>query len=249
MPRASRSKPTRVEGRTPAKRVERTEPGSASKLFQPSKIRPKSEGQRQLIDAIDDATIVFAAGPAGSGKTYLAVAKACEMLSSGDIDGIVLLRPCIGVGATTGFLPGDLAAKVSVYLRPLLDELRNFHAAATLRELIEAGTIELTSLEYARGRTFKRKVVILDEAQNATRDDFRVFLTRLGEGSKYLITGDLSRNDDGSLTQCDLRRSEQGSFEDYSERFADLPGIANVRLCTLDIVRHPLVRLMVEAGL
>ncbi|MGZ6045580.1 MAG: PhoH family protein [Isosphaeraceae bacterium] len=241
MPRASRTRPTRVEGRKPAKRVAETEQAPASKLFRPSKIRPKSDGQSALITAIDHSTIVFADGPAGSGKTYLAVAKASEMLQNNDIDGIVLLRPCIGVGSTTGFLPGDLIAKVSVYLRPLLDELRNFHTAASLRELIEAGTIELTSLEYARGRTFKGKCVILDEAQNATRDDFRVFLTRLGEGSKYLITGDLS--------QSDLRSGDQGSFRHYAELFRHLPGVASIHLEVVDIVRHPLVRMMIEAGL
>jgi phosphate starvation-inducible PhoH-like protein len=248
MPRASRSKPTRVDSQR-SSRTAKTEPDPASKLFRPSKIRPKSDGQRELIEAIDRATIVFAAGPAGSGKTYLAVAKACEMLATGDVTSIVLLRPCIGVGMTSGFLPGDLKAKVSLYLRPLLDELRNFHTAAGLRDLVEAEAIELTSLEYSRGRTFKRACVILDEAQNATHADFRVFLTRLGEGSKYIVTGDLDRADDGSLKQCDLRRADQGAFEEYSERFAHLPGIANVRLASIDIVRHPLVRLMVEAGL
>ena len=243
----TRTRPSRTK---PARAASMKSPAPlADKLFRPATARPRTDGQRRLLEAIDSADITFADGPAGSGKTHLAVAKACEALANGEARHVVLIRPTVGVGRTTGFLPGDLNAKVGVYLRPLLDELAHFHEPKKLAEMIEDRTIELTSLEYARGRTFRRSVVILDEAQNATRDDFRVFLTRLGEGSKYIITGDLSRSAAGGYQQCDLPACDQGAFEDYSGRFTHLTGIARVTLGVADIVRHPLVKAMVAAGL
>lgn len=218
------------------------------KLFHPSRVKAKSENQQDLLDAIDDNDIVFGHGPAGSGKTFLAVAKAVEALQNGDVSKIVLLRPTIGVGRTSGFLPGTLHEKVLPYLRPLMDELGNFFTGQQLRKLIEDQVIELDSLEYVRGRTHKHSFVILDEAQNATRGDFEVFLTRLGEGSKFVITGDLTKKADGTLKQCDLQAGEQGAFEHFAGKF-DLDGIETVELTIVDIVRHPLVRKMLEQGL
>lgn len=221
----------------------------AAPAVAPSRFRPRTAGQRDLLEAIDDHDIVYGLGPAGSGKTAACVAKAVEALKAGDVLRLILMRPTIEAGPTLGFLPGTLEEKVSPYLRPLLDELGNHYAAKDLKKLLEDGTIELTSLGLCRGRTFKHAVVILDEAQNATFSDFDLFLTRLGEGSQYLITGDVSRREDGSLKQCDLPRHEQGALEKNAARFLHIEGIAAVTLTAADIVRHPLVRKMVEAGL
>ena len=242
-------RPTRKPRKDVSEATERA--SKAAELFKPKPIqfKPRTPGQAALCEAIDANDIVFVDGPAGSGKTFMAVAKACESLAAKDVRSIVLIRPTIGVGPTTGYLPGDLNAKVSVYLRPLLDELRHFHRPDAIKEMIGDGTIELTSLEYARGRTFRRAVVILDEAQNATHEDFRVFLTRLGEGSQYIITGDLSRDEAGGYRQCDLHPRLQGAFEHYAGRFNHIPGIGRVALQVADIVRHPLVKAMVAAGL
>lgn len=217
-------------------------------LFKPSKVRAKTANQQEYIDAIDRNTIIFAIGPSGSGKSHLAVAKAVEAFQREEAERLVFIRPCLGVGRTSGYLPGDLEAKVSHYLRPILDELGHFYTPEQVRKLIDSRAFELTSLEYCRGRNFRDSVVILDEAQNATQDELWTFLTRLAEGTKYIITGDLSRNADGRLTQCDLPPHEQGALERFAGRFADLAGIAAVRLTQVDIVRHPLVRAMVERG-
>lgn len=218
------------------------------KLFNPSKVQPKTENQRAYMESIDRNDITFGLGPAGSGKTYLAVAKGVEAFQNEEVQRLVFIRPCLGVGRTSGFLPGDLEAKVSHYLRPILDELRSFYTPEQIRKLIDAESFELTSLEYARGRSLKHSFVILDEAQNATRDECWTFLTRLGEGSKYVITGDISRKGDGTLAQSDLHPQDQGALEAFADRFGDIPGIATVTMNQVDIVRHPLVRAIVERG-
>jgi phosphate starvation-inducible PhoH-like protein len=208
-----------------------------------------SEGQEALIDAINANDVVFGVGPPGSGKTRIAVAKAVEALDSGKVNRIVLVRPCLGLGRTSGFLPGTLEAKVSPYLRPLLDELKEFYGKPELTKKIADEVIELASLEFIRGRTFKHSFVILDEAQNATRAELKSFQTRLGEGSIYVITGDISKDEHGHLEQSDLHPSEQGSLEYYLERFGDIEGVGVARMGVVDCVRHPLVRKFLEVGL
>lgn len=227
----------------------RNEDATPTRVFRPKRIQAKSQGQQDLLDAIDGNDLTFGLGPAGAGKTIIAVAKAVEALESGEVNRIILVRPCLGLGRTSGFLPGTLEEKVSPFLRPLLDELENFYTAAQIQQKVADKTIELTSLEFIRGRTFKHAFVILDEAQNATYDEIKAFLTRLGQGSKYVITGDVTKGESGRLAQSDLPRDEQGALEHYADRLGDIVGVGVVTLKTVDVVRHPLVRLFLERGL
>lgn len=222
-----------------------------SKLFSPPKFKPLTDGQADLADAIDECDIVFGIGPAGSGKTHVSVALAVEALHAGDIHNIILARPCILVGGKpkTGFTPGSLRDKVSLYLRPLLDELKGLLGPRELDRLLDDETIELTSVEYIRGRTIKHAFLIIDEAQNATWDDLRAVISRLGKGSKILLMGDLSKMPNGKLKQCDLPVEEQGAFEFFADKSGKLDGIACVTLTVADIVRHPLVKKLIEAGI
>lgn len=222
---------------------------ASAEVLRPRRVRAKSQGQQDLIDAIDDNDVTFGVGPAGSGKSHVAIAKGVECLVAGDVNKLVLIRPCLGLGRTSGFLPGSLEEKMSPYLRPLLDELENFYKKAEIRQMIEEGKVELTSLEFIRGRTFKHSYVILDEAQNCTYDEIKAFLTRLGESSIYVITGDTSKCDDGRLAQSDLHPGEQGALEYYMKRFGNIVGVGVAELSTVDVVRHPLVRLFLERGL
>jgi phosphate starvation-inducible PhoH-like protein len=213
--------------------------------------RAKTDGQQHYMEDIEDNDIIFACGPAGSGKTHLAVGMAVQALKDESVKKIVAVRPCLGVGRTLGYLPGDIEAKVAPYLRPIFDELRKFFTAEEIERLQRADLLEMGSLEHIRGRTFEDCFIIMDEAQNCTRDELKVFLTRLGMGSKYVINGDISRGWDGKYTQCDLPTSEQGYFEERCNRYEEgtINGIAVVKLTKLDIVRHPLVQAMIEDGL
>jgi phosphate starvation-inducible PhoH-like protein len=222
-----------------------------ARLFTPPKFKALTDGQVELVDAIDENDVIFGIGPAGSGKTRASVALSVESLHAGEIEHIIMARPCILVGGKpkTGFTPGSLRDKVSLYLRPLLDELKDILGHRELERLLEDETIELTSVEYIRGRTIKNAWLIIDEAQNASWDDVRAILSRLGKGSKILMMGDLSRGSNGRLRQCDLPKEEQGAFEYFAERFGKINGIATVTLTVADIVRHPLVKRMIEEGL
>ena len=201
--------------------------------------RPKTQGQAEYVRAILDNDIVFCIGPAGTGKTYLAVAVALHYLRRGELRRIVLCRPAVEVGEHLGFLPGDIRAKVNPYLRPLHDALHHLMDPAQVRKCLENDVIEILPLAFVRGRTLDRAFIILDEAQNCTIDQMKTFLTRLGVTAKLVVTGD--------ITQVDLPPEKQSGLVDVQGRLGDISGIRFVRLGIRDIVRHRLVRDIVNA--
>lgn len=211
--------------------------------------RAKTENQQRYMEAIEDNDITLCSGVSGCGKTHLAVGMAVQALKEGECKRIIAVRPCVGVGKTMGFLPGEIENKVAPYLRPIMDELRKFFTIDEIDKLRRQEVLEMGSLEHIRGRTLDDAVVILDEAQNCIREELKVFLTRLGFGSKFIINGDITRDSEGRYTQCDLPPHEQGAFEYQCTNLGDIPGIAVVGLTKLDIVRHPLVQKMMERGL
>jgi phosphate starvation-inducible PhoH-like protein len=202
-------------------------------------IRPKTDGQRALAAAIDANTLSFAIGPAGTGKTFLAIVMAVRALKRRDVSRIVLSRPAVEAGEKLGFLPGDLKEKVDPYLRPLYDALQELLEDGTTQKYLERGTIEVAPLAYMRGRTLSDAFVILDEAQNATHEQLKMFLTRLGASSKMVVTGD--------DTQIDLPRGMQSGIGDVERLFSDMDDVGVVRLDETDVVRHPLVGRIVAA--
>jgi phosphate starvation-inducible PhoH-like protein len=202
-------------------------------------IRIKTLGQRQYIMSIRQNDLVFGIGPAGTGKTYLAVVMAVNALKNGQVNKIILTRPAVEAGESLGFLPGDLKEKVDPYLRPLYDALNDVLGAEHTQRLIERGTIEIAPLAYMRGRTLDDAFVILDEAQNTTHAQMKMFLTRLGFGSKMVITGD--------QTQIDLPKGAKSGLIAAEKILLDVNGISFVFLNQSDVVRHPLVGRIVEA--
>ncbi len=202
-------------------------------------IRPKTHGQQKYMEAIRENTLTFGLGPAGTGKTYLAMAAAVASLVNGSVRRIVLTRPAVEAGERLGFLPGDLAAKVDPYLRPLYDALWDMLGAEETASLIDKGTIEIAPLAYMRGRTLNDACVILDEAQNTTPEQMKMFLTRLGFNSKMIITGD--------LTQTDLPDDRRSGLNVVREILRDIPGVSFVELTARDVVRHRIVASIVEA--
>ena len=202
-------------------------------------IAPKTEGQRSFIEAMEKKTIVFAVGPAGTGKTYLAVAYAVSMLKKGEIHKIILTRPAVEAGESLGFLPGDLKEKVDPYLRPLYDALHDLLGAETTERLIEKGTIEIAPLAYMRGRTLDDSFIILDEAQNTTPEQMKMFLTRMGVGSKVVVTGD--------VTQIDLPDRTRSGLVDALQVLKGVNGIAQCYFTEKDVVRHRLVQEIIKA--
>nr|WP_077616428.1 PhoH family protein [Caenibacillus caldisaponilyticus] len=202
-------------------------------------IRIKTIGQRRYVEAMKKHDLVFAIGPAGTGKTFLAVVMAVTALKKGLIKRIVLTRPAVEAGENLGFLPGDLKEKVDPYLRPLYDALHEILGVEHTLRLIERGTIEIAPLAYMRGRTLEEAYVILDEAQNTTPEQMKMFLTRLGFGSKMIITGD--------ITQVDLPKGKVSGLAVACEKLANINGIAFVWLDRLDVVRHPLVQKIIQA--
>lgn len=202
-------------------------------------ISPKSQSQKDYIDAIRNNDIVFGTGPAGTGKTYLAVAMAVSALSTGEVRSIILTRPAVEAGEKLGFLPGDLAQKVNPYLRPLYDALSDMLGSEKTSDYIEQGTIEIAPLAFMRGRTLNDAFIILDEAQNTTREQMKMFLTRIGFDSSAVITGD--------ATQTDLPRSEQSGLIHAKHILRSVEAIKFCHFSKQDVVRHPLVQKIIGA--
>ena len=202
-------------------------------------ISPRTPVQADYLRAIDQAELVFGEGPAGTGKTYLAVAKAVERLISGSVDRIILSRPAVEAGEQLGFLPGDMRDKVDPYLRPLYDALHDMMPEGQVVKRMEKGDIEVAPLAFMRGRTLSNAFVILDEAQNTTAVQMKMFLTRLGENSSMVITGDLS--------QVDLPHGIRSGLRDAMETVTGVKSVAFVRFTNADVVRHPLVERIVRA--
>lgn len=207
--------------------------------FKGKPIRVKTLGQRYYISAIKKNDIVFGIGPAGTGKTYLAVVMAVSALKNGLVKRIVLTRPAVEAGESLGFLPGDLQEKVDPYLRPLYDSLYDVLGTENVNKFMERGIIEVAPLAYMRGRTLDDSFVILDEAQNTTHEQMKMFLTRLGFGSKMVITGD--------ATQVDLPRGKQSGLRAAEHILKNIDGIAMVYLTEADVVRHSLVQKIIHA--
>ncbi len=202
-------------------------------------VRPKTEGQARYIKAIRDNDLVFCIGPAGTGKTYLAVSLALSTMKSGSLKKIVLARPAVEAGERLGFLPGDIQAKINPYLRPLYDALADMIEIGQVKKYIENDLIEILPLAFMRGRTLNDSFIILDEAQNCTVKQMKTFLTRFGIRTKVVVTGD--------ITQVDLPSGEKSGLIDVQERLKGVPGVDFVYLTGMDVVRHRLVRDIVEA--
>jgi len=202
-------------------------------------IRPKTLNQKRYVDAIDEHTIVFCIGPAGTGKTYLAMAKAVKALQAKEVNRIILTRPAVEAGERLGFLPGTLYEKIDPYLRPLYDALHDMLDPDSIPRLIAAGTIEVAPLAYMRGRTLNDSFIILDEAQNTSAEQMKMFLTRLGFGSKIVVTGD--------VTQVDLPSGQASGLRIVQDILEGLDDVHFARLTSQDVVRHRLVGDIVDA--
>jgi len=203
------------------------------------RIEPRSPNQRRYLEAIERSDLVLTVGPAGAGKTYLAVAAAVHLLRAGRARKLVLARPAVEAGEKLGFLPGDIEAKVNPYLRPLFDALHDMLDYNAIKRFMLNDVVEIVPLAFMRGRTLNDAVIILDEAQNTTRGQMQMFLTRLGQRSKAIVTGD--------VTQIDLEDPRQSGLVDACRRLRRVPGVEIVTLEKQDIVRHPLVQRIVEA--
>lgn len=202
-------------------------------------IKCKTLGQKRYVQALKKHTVVFGVGPAGTGKTYLAVAMAVLALKNKEVSRIILTRPAVEAGEKLGFLPGDLQNKVDPYLRPLYDALYEFLGSENFKLLSERGVIEVAPLAYMRGRTLNDAYIILDEAQNCTIEQMKMFLTRFGEGSRVVVTGD--------ITQIDLPQDRKSGLVHAMHVLADVEGIAMIRLSARDVVRHEMVQRIVRA--
>jgi len=202
-------------------------------------ISPRSPNQAAYLKAIDENELVFGCGPAGTGKTYLAVAKAVERLINGDVDRIILTRPAVEAGEQLGFLPGDMKEKVDPYLRPLYDALHDMMPDDQVAKRLESGNIEVAPLAFMRGRTLSNAFVILDEAQNTTAVQMKMFLTRLGENSRMVVTGDLS--------QVDLPRGIRSGLRDALDILSGVKGVAAMEFTAVDVIRHKVVARIVKA--
>lgn len=202
-------------------------------------LKPKTLGQKYYVDSIRNNTVVFGVGPAGTGKTYLAMAMAITAFKNGEVNRIILTRPAIEAGENLGFLPGDLQDKVDPYLRPLYDALYEIMGADSFLKNMEKGAIEVAPLAYMRGRTLDNSFIVLDEAQNTTPEQMKMFLTRLGYSSKAVITGD--------ITQIDLPRGKKSGLIEAVRILENIEGIKICNLTNKDVVRHPLVQRIISA--
>ena len=224
------------EGR--AEEIADVESGTVAITARGKQIKCKTVGQKEYVEAIKKNTVVFGVGPAGTGKTYLAVCMAVTAFKSKQVEKIILTRPAVEAGEKLGFLPGDLHEKVDPYLRPLYDALQELLGLETYGKLMERGAIEVAPLAYMRGRTLSNAFIILDEAQNTTKEQMKMFLTRMGEGSKTVVTGD--------VTQIDLDGKESGLVH-ATGILEGVEGVSVIRLTAKDVVRHPLVMRIIRA--
>ncbi len=213
--------------------------GTVAVTSRGKQIKCKTVGQKRYVDSIRKNTVTFGVGPAGTGKTYLAVCLAVQAFKSKSVDKIILTRPAVEAGEKLGFLPGDLQTKVDPYLRPLYDALQEMLGLETYLKLIERGNIEIAPLAYMRGRTLSNAFIILDEAQNTTREQMKMFLTRMGDNSKVVVTGD--------RTQVDLPDGKFSGLDHATKVLNDIDGIGICMLTAKDVVRHPLVMSIVRA--
>jgi phosphate starvation-inducible PhoH-like protein len=202
-------------------------------------VRPRTDGQGRYVQSLKTHDVVLCAGPAGTGKTYLAVGWAVSLLRTGQVKKLVLVRPAVEAGERLGFLPGDLVAKINPYLRPLFDALNDIMETETVKRYLEADVIEILPLAYMRGRTLNNACIILDEGQNATVAQMKMFLTRMGHNAKVVVTGD--------TTQIDLPKTTRSGLVDAVHRLRDVEGIGVVHLDNADIVRNPIVTRIVKA--
>jgi phosphate starvation-inducible PhoH-like protein len=224
----------RLEAAAPA-----PEPGAKKAEGGGRFVRPRTDGQGRYVRAMRENDMTLCVGPAGTGKTYLGVGMAVSLLRSGQVKKIVLVRPAVEAGERLGFLPGDIVAKVNPYLRPLFDSLNDMMEPEAVKRYMDNDIIEVVPLAYMRGRTLNQAVIILDEGQNTTVPQMKMFLTRMGEGSKIIVTGD--------VTQVDLPKQTRSGLIDAMHRLRDVEGIALVYLDENDIVRHPLVQRVLRA--
>lgn len=225
------------EGR--AKDIAKISADTVAVTYRGKPIKCKTVGQKRYVDAIDENDVVFGVGPAGTGKTYLAVCLAVQAMKQKRVEKIILTRPAVEAGEKLGFLPGDLQTKVDPYLRPLYDALQEMLGLETYAKLMERGSIEIAPLAYMRGRTLSNAFIILDEAQNSTREQMKMFLTRLGDASKMVITGD--------GTQIDLPAGKYSGLLHATKVLQGVKGIEIVNLTDKDVVRNPLVTSIVRA--
>ena len=202
-------------------------------------VKPKTLGQKKYVDMIRKNTVVFGIGPAGTGKTYLAMAMAITAFKNNDVSRIILTRPAIEAGEKLGFLPGDMQQKVDPYLRPLYDALYEIMGADNFIKNMEKGAVEVAPLAYMRGRTLDNAFIVLDEAQNTTPEQMKMFLTRIGYGSKAVITGD--------ITQVDLTEGKRSGLREATQILAGIEDIGSITLTNKDVVRHPLVQKIILA--
>jgi phosphate starvation-inducible protein PhoH and related proteins len=214
-------------------------PATLLRTSRGKEIRPRTHGQRTFVDAIASHSLTLGIGPAGTGKTYLAIVMAVRALKNREVSRVVLSRPAVEAGEKLGFLPGDLREKVDPYMRPLYDALDDLLEDSVFLKYLERGTIEVAPLAYMRGRTLSNAFVILDEAQNATAEQLKMFLTRLGGASRMVVTGD--------VTQVDLPAGARSGLRDAARRLGGVEDVATVELSEADVVRHPLVARIIRA--
>jgi len=229
----------RIVGQNPSASLRELVEAPRPKLFGKKTVTPKSANQRAYLDAMEAQDMVFAIGPGGTGKTYLAVAAAVSWLLGKKVDRIILVRPAVEAGERLGYLPGTLQEKIDPYMRPLYDALHDLLEADKLARYLEKGVIEVAPLAFMRGRTLNNSFVILDEAQNTTSEQMKMFLTRLGFNSKAVITGD--------ITQIDLPAGRRSGLIEALEVVGKIPGIAFIRFNERDVVRHTLVQQIIKA--
>lgn len=222
-----------------AEGIEKVMSGVIAITHKGKQIKCKTVGQKKYVDAIKKNTVVFGVGPAGTGKTYLAVAMAVSAFKNKEVEKIILTRPAVEAGEKLGFLPGDLQTKVDPYLRPLYDALQEMLGLDSYVKLMERGVIEIAPLAYMRGRTLSNAFIILDEAQNTTKEQMKMFLTRMGDGSKMVVTGD--------LTQIDLPDGKKSGLKHATEILKNIEGIEAIFLTAKDVVRHALVMEIIKA--